>query len=245
MSDLDSLINNVKDKIGNLISKPKMSDKLLSKPPFRFLHDTISSVINATGFGEGLYEGAELDSAGITDKQAKINYLEKMFTLVGICTGGELDVRAAKVVAGLEPENTNSFLCLLSDCAQNDAIDNSEAVRRALAGEVPGSSNPPLKKAESKNAPEPSNNGSKNVQSPVQSEAKGGGSPVPSFDAKEFVEAPERGKSRGGTRGGKPKNSSDDVGLSGVSNVVNINFILLLSCIIYLLTIIFYFIFLY
>jgi hypothetical protein len=33
----------------------------------------------------GLYSGEETDSAAITDKQAKINYLEKIFTLVGIC----------------------------------------------------------------------------------------------------------------------------------------------------------------
>jgi TRAF3-interacting protein 1 len=234
MSDLESLISNVKDKIGGIISKPKMSDKLLTKPPFRFLHDTISGVINATGFGEGLYEGAELDSVGISDKQAKISYLEKMFLLVGICTGSTLDVRAAKVVAGLEPENTNSFLCLLSDCAQNEAIDNVEAVRRALAGDEPGSSKPPLKgKAESKNAPELSNNGSKNIQSPAHvSESKGGESPLPNFDAKEFSEAPERGKSRGGTRGGKPKSSTDDVGLSGVSNVVCKNYFYFLTLLI-------------
>lgn len=62
-----------------------MNDKLLSKPPFRFLHDTITAVTTTTGFGDGLYNDGELDSAAITDKDAKINYLEKMFNLVGIC----------------------------------------------------------------------------------------------------------------------------------------------------------------
>lgn len=70
---------------GGLISKPKMTDKLLQKPPFRFLHDTISAVTTTTGYGDSLYGDGELDSAAITDKQAKINYLEKMFNLVGIC----------------------------------------------------------------------------------------------------------------------------------------------------------------
>lgn len=85
MGDLEALMERVKNMMGDLISKPKMSDKLLSKPPFRFLHDTISSIISTTGFGEGLYSGSELDSASIADKDAKIAYLNKIFQLVGIC----------------------------------------------------------------------------------------------------------------------------------------------------------------
>lgn len=77
---------NVAIKVGEIISKPKMSDKLLSKPPFRFLHDTISAIINTTGFAEGLYTEVELSSEAIKDdKHAKIGYLEKMFNMVGIC----------------------------------------------------------------------------------------------------------------------------------------------------------------
>lgn len=83
--DLDSLIISTKDLIGSIIQKPKMSEKLLSKPPFRFLHDTITAITNATGFGEGLYNEAELDSAKITDKDSKVAYLQKIFNLVGIC----------------------------------------------------------------------------------------------------------------------------------------------------------------
>ena len=85
MADLDSLVATVKDRMSNLIQRPKMTEKLLLKPPFRFLHDTISSITTTTGFGEGLYQGIELDSAAITEKQGKIDYLEKMFKLVGIC----------------------------------------------------------------------------------------------------------------------------------------------------------------
>jgi Microtubule-binding protein MIP-T3 CH-like domain len=85
MADLDALIESVKTQMGGLIQKPKMTEKLLQKPPFRFLHDTISAVTVTTGFGEGLYSGNELDSATITEKQTKIDYLEKIFRLVGIC----------------------------------------------------------------------------------------------------------------------------------------------------------------
>lgn len=83
--NLDELIALAKDKIGALISKPKMTEKLLGKPPFRFLHDTITAVTGATGFGDGLYGEAELDSAAIVDKHAKMAYLDKIFLLVSIC----------------------------------------------------------------------------------------------------------------------------------------------------------------
>ena len=82
---MDSLLLAVRAKMSEIIQKPKMIDKLLQKPPFRFLHDTIAAVTTATGFGDGLYSGDELDSASISDRQAKVNYLEKIFNLVGIC----------------------------------------------------------------------------------------------------------------------------------------------------------------
>lgn len=88
MSELDELIQQSKEKLSQIISKPKMSEKLLSKPPFRFLHDTISAVISVTGFGEGLYDATEQDSANVTEKAAKLAYLDKIITLVGICKVG-------------------------------------------------------------------------------------------------------------------------------------------------------------
>ncbi len=82
---MQSLMDVVKTKVNDLISKPKMADKLLSKPPFRFLHDTITAICKTTGFAEGLYNEQELDSAAITEKNAKLAYLDKIFTVVGIC----------------------------------------------------------------------------------------------------------------------------------------------------------------
>lgn len=82
---MDKIIESVIIKIGNLIEKPKMTEKLLSKPPFRFLHDTISAIISATNFGAGLYTIKESDSTNVTEKQAKIDYLDKIINLVGIC----------------------------------------------------------------------------------------------------------------------------------------------------------------
>jgi len=49
------------------------------------------------------------------------------------------------VVSGLEPENTNSFLIALAECASDPSYDNAAAVRMCLSGVLPGASPPPLK----------------------------------------------------------------------------------------------------
>jgi TRAF3-interacting protein 1 len=145
MADLDSLIAQSNAAISALISKPKMTDKLLSKPPFRFLHDIVSAITTTTGFAEGLFQAGELDSAAITDKQAKMDYLDKIINFVGICKGQQLDIRSIKVVAGLEPECTNLFLISLAEVASDASYDSPEALRRAQAGEIAGSG-PPARK---------------------------------------------------------------------------------------------------
>ncbi len=145
MGDLDQLIEQAKVAIGNIIQKPKMTEKLLGKPPFRFLHDTISAVIQSTGFAEGLYTAEEQDSANINDKDAKVAYLQKIFNCVGICQGSPLEVKAIKVVAGQEPELTCKFLIALAEAASNSSVDSQAGVRRTLGGEAPGTGPPAIK----------------------------------------------------------------------------------------------------
>ena len=41
--------------LGQIISRPKCTEKLLRRPPFRFLHDIIMAVMGETGFGMNIY----------------------------------------------------------------------------------------------------------------------------------------------------------------------------------------------
>ena len=61
----EAIVAQTQEIFGALIKKPKMTAKLLNKPPFRFLHDVFSETSKATGFAEGLYEGDELQAGSI------------------------------------------------------------------------------------------------------------------------------------------------------------------------------------
>jgi TRAF3-interacting protein 1 len=98
------------DLYRDLIAKPKLTEKLLTKPPFRFLHDVVVAVLAATGYPQGLYTEAECDSANVTDKEAKIAFLDKIIRQVEATIGEETGCKPSKIVAGLEPEATNVFL---------------------------------------------------------------------------------------------------------------------------------------
>lgn len=93
-----------------LFDKPKMTEKLLAKPPFRYLHDIFLSTMSATGFGGGLYTEPEMDSKANHEKDTKISILSKMITLTEMMIGEKIDVKPSKIVAGLEPDRTNYFL---------------------------------------------------------------------------------------------------------------------------------------
>ena len=63
-----------------------------------------------TGFAEGLFDETELDAKAITDKEAKIIFLQKMVDVVQLVNNEAIDVKPSKIVAGLEPDKTNIFL---------------------------------------------------------------------------------------------------------------------------------------
>ena len=83
-----------------LFSKPKMTEKLLSKPPFRYLHDIFTATMGKTGFGQGLYQGEELNSKSFEDKESKLAWLVKAITLTEMIIGEKIDIKPSMVLAG-------------------------------------------------------------------------------------------------------------------------------------------------
>lgn len=131
--------------LGTLVKKPKLSDNLLKKPPFRFIHDVVSETTRCTGFATGLFDESESDPRLIKLKEDKIGYLNKLVDCVGFATGTPVAVNPKKIVAGHEPENTNALFQALYAAATEHIEQTEEAVRRVRAGEKPSGAAPPPK----------------------------------------------------------------------------------------------------
>ncbi len=119
--------------LGEVITRPKLTEKLLSKPPFRFLHDIVMEVIRSSGFASNLYTPEETDSANVADKTQKILFLEKIIKVVGLQLNTLVVANPSKIVAGRDPQDTNNFLQLLA-VAVRHLPDSSAAVRTVLEG---------------------------------------------------------------------------------------------------------------
>lgn len=87
-----------------------MSEKLLSKPPFRYLHDIFTATMAKTGWGNGLYQEEELNSKSFEDKDSKLAWLVKLITLTEMMIGEKLDIKPSMVLAGQQADKTNVWL---------------------------------------------------------------------------------------------------------------------------------------
>ncbi|XP_040913702.1 TRAF3-interacting protein 1 isoform X2 [Toxotes jaculatrix] len=129
-----ALVKKTQDTLGKVIKKPPLTEKLLSKPPFRYLHDIFSEVIRTTGFMKGLYGENEMKSDNVKDKDSKIAFLQKAIDVVMLVSGEPLAAKPARIVAGHEPERTNELLQAIAKCCLNK-LSSDDAVKRVLAGE--------------------------------------------------------------------------------------------------------------
>ncbi|RWS26461.1 hypothetical protein B4U80_02463 [Leptotrombidium deliense] len=152
--DVDpKVIKLTQESLGKVIKKPPLTEKLLKRPPFKYLHDIVISIIRTTGFMSDLFQSDELIVENIKDKETKIAFLEKIIDVLGFLNDGQLNVKAAKIVAGLEPEKTNEFLQVLGNTVASKK-ESTNAVQKVLNGEKPSKANnsnstktQPMKKA--------------------------------------------------------------------------------------------------
>ena len=206
------------ESLGQMIKRPKLTDALLQKPPFRFLHDVVTEVTKETGFAAGLFtEEHEVNSAKIKvkkiifatpvtlvshsralslsfsqDKDSKIAYLTKIINCVNYHLNTQLNIRVGKVVAGLEAENTNAFLQALYQCAASGA-DSSAAVNRVL--DEMGGGQPPPPGADAYDQPPPpppAREMPPPLPQPEANPALPPPPPMPERDATSFQTAPMR-----------------------------------------------------
>ncbi|TPX48258.1 hypothetical protein SeMB42_g00689 [Synchytrium endobioticum] len=149
MATLEDSTKKTADILGRFIKKTPLTNKLLAKPPFRYLHDLVTESIATTGWAKGLFDENESNSANVTEKDAKVAYLQKIIDTVSLSTGVQVKANPTKIVSGLEPDETNAFLQLLGK-AVIKKVDSTEAVRQVLAG----SGRPPRSYQETEDVPD-------------------------------------------------------------------------------------------
>ncbi|XP_030556222.1 TRAF3-interacting protein 1 [Drosophila novamexicana] len=137
MSDQEldaAVIKATQQSLGKYIKKPPLTEKLLRKPPFRYLMDIFSAFIRETGCFEGLYTPEEQLFENINDRNDKTRFLQKMIDVTKLTTKRELKVRTSKIVAGHEPRLTNELLQAMASVVEQQ-LDWRDAVQQVLASD--------------------------------------------------------------------------------------------------------------
>ncbi|KAH8408012.1 hypothetical protein KR222_010722 [Zaprionus bogoriensis] len=134
--ELDAaVLKATQESLGKFVKKPPLTEKLLKKPPFRYLMDVFNSFIKQTGCFEGLYTPQEQLFENIGVRHDKIRFLQKMIDVTKLTTKRDLKVRTSKIVAGHEAHLTNELLQAMASVAEQQ-LEWRSAVQQVLAAEA-------------------------------------------------------------------------------------------------------------
>ena len=107
--------------VGKIIQRPKCTDKLLERPPFRFLRDIILGIVFEIDFCADQFREDITEQSHSYDKESKLIFLENIISNVSLHLDGVIvEAKPAKIIAGLEPGLTRKFLQLLVVAAVSD-----------------------------------------------------------------------------------------------------------------------------
>ncbi|CAL8141175.1 unnamed protein product [Orchesella dallaii] len=123
------------------ITKPALADKYLIKPPFRFLHEIVTSVIETTGFMKDIFPQSHLKYEKISNVDDKRAFLKTAIDAIESETNQKCEARPSKILSGKEPEKTNDLLQLLAKAITSfKSKDNSKLSGSKGTGSKPKSS---------------------------------------------------------------------------------------------------------
>ena len=117
---------------GSLIEKPKMTEKLLKKPPPKYIYDIILNTMKKTGFPKGLFNAEEEDHKYFeADAHHKLDILQKAIDITKIVMNENFEIKCTNILKGEQPDKTNYFLQLFYKAATNGK-DNSPLIQKYL-----------------------------------------------------------------------------------------------------------------
>lgn len=135
---MSDIVAETKRLIESLVSRPRPSDKALSRPPFRFIYDLVVSVNAKTGFIEGLLEDDELTSDSFKSApEKKVAFLKKLVKYAEIFHKTKVQARVKDIVGGHEVEKTHLFLQQLLRASQGPKEDFPAIVQQVRGGKAP------------------------------------------------------------------------------------------------------------
>ncbi|WKY14240.1 hypothetical protein Q1695_000073 [Nippostrongylus brasiliensis] len=109
-------VKSTRAAFAGLIDKPVLTDELLTRPPFRFILDVVSSTVAKTGYLKDRFPSSALSPEKMREKADKIAFLDALIEQLN--DGSLANVKSTKIVAGKEPENTNMLLLKLAERAR-------------------------------------------------------------------------------------------------------------------------------
>jgi TRAF3-interacting protein 1 len=117
---------------GSLIEKHKMTEKLLKKPPPKYIYDIILNTMKKTGFPKGLFTAEEEDHKYFeADAHHKLDILQKAIDITKIVMNENFEIKCTNILKGEQPDKTNYFLQLFYKAATNGK-DNSPLIQKYL-----------------------------------------------------------------------------------------------------------------
>ncbi|KAE8302308.1 MT associated TRAF3 interacting protein [Giardia duodenalis] len=108
------LINSTIDALKELISRPPLTEKLLSRPPFKYILDICKAVSAATGFPSP--ESCNYDD--ITDREERTAFLTSIIGQITDQLGVPVDVQIKSILAGKDVPKTLRMLVMLAQAAK-------------------------------------------------------------------------------------------------------------------------------
>ena len=117
---------------GSLIEKPKMTEKLLKKPPPKYIYDIILNTMKKTNFPKGLLTDQEMDHKYFeADPHHKLAILQKVIDITKIVMSDNFDIKTTNILKGEQPDKTNYFLQMFYKAATNGK-DNTPLIQKYL-----------------------------------------------------------------------------------------------------------------
>ncbi|MCQ2821676.1 MAG: hypothetical protein MJ252_30830 [archaeon] len=137
------------DLFSKLIDKPKMTEKLLKRPPPKYVYEIILNTQKVTGFPKGLLTDKEEDPKAYEklETKEKAEIFQKVIDITKIVLNEAFEIKSTDILKGVECDKTNYFLQCFHKAATNGK-DKSEFIKKYLSHKNKKKEEPQSKKKE-------------------------------------------------------------------------------------------------